>query len=100
MLAWPVFSQRGSHDMSERSRLVSSYYPKSFLKLLLLGFGVVLLPPLVAFYGATTYVDRLATQSQRAVSEAAQIARNSRILLEQTTSMERSARQYVILGDP
>jgi two-component system sensor histidine kinase GlrK len=86
--------------MSERSRPVSRYYPKSFLKLLLLGFAVVLLPTLVAFYGATTFVERLAKQSQRAVTEAAVMARAGRVLVDQTTAMERSARQYVIMRDP
>lgn len=86
--------------MSPRSRSGSRYYPKSFLKLLLLGFAVVLLPTLIAFYGATTYVERLTTQSQSAVTQAAQIARASRVLVDQATAMERSARQYVILGDP
>lgn len=86
--------------MNRPARPASRYYPKSFLKLLLLGFFLVLLPPLIAFYGATTYVEHLASQGQRAVYDAAQVARGSRILVEQVTAMERSARQFVILRDP
>ena len=74
-------------------------YPQSFLKLLLLGFGLVSLPLIVALLNATVYLDRLTTQSQVAVDQAAEAARGSRVLLEQVTAMERLARQYLILGD-
>ena len=74
-------------------------YPRSFLKLLLLGFGLVSLPLILALLNAAAYVDRLTTQSQAAVEQAAEAARGSRVLLEQVTAMERLARQYLILGD-
>jgi two-component system, NtrC family, sensor histidine kinase GlrK len=74
-------------------------YPKSFLKLLLLGFGLVSLPLALALLNATVYLDRLTTQSQAAVDQAAGAARGSRVLMEQVTAMERLARQYLILGD-
>jgi len=74
-------------------------YPRSFLKLLLLGFCLVSLPLILALLNATVYVDRLATQSQAAVDQAAEAARGSRVLMEQVTAMERLARQYLILGD-
>jgi two-component system sensor histidine kinase GlrK len=74
-------------------------YPRSFLKLLLLGFGLVSLPLILALLNATAYVDRLATRSQAAVDQAAEAARGSRVLMEQVTAMERLARQYLILGD-
>jgi len=74
-------------------------YPRSFLKLLLLGFGLVCLPLILALLNATAYVDRLTTQSQAAVDQAAEAARGSRVLMEQVTAMERLARQYLILGD-
>jgi two-component system sensor histidine kinase GlrK len=75
-------------------------YPRSFLKLLLLGFALVSLPLILALLNATAYVDRLTTQSQAAVDQAAEAARGSRVLMEQVTAMERLARQYLILGDP
>ncbi len=74
-------------------------YPRSFLKLLLLGFGLVSLPLIAALLNAGAYVDRLTTQSQAAVDQAAEAARASRVLMEQVTAMERLARQYLILGD-
>ncbi len=74
-------------------------YPGSFLKLLLLGFGLVSLPLILALLNATAYEDRLTTQSQTAVEQAAEAARGSRVLMEQVTAMERLARQYLILGD-
>jgi two-component system sensor histidine kinase GlrK len=74
-------------------------YPSSVLKLLLLGFGLVSLPLILALLNAGAYVDRLATQSQAAVDQAAEAARGSRVLMEQVTAMERLARQFLILGD-
>jgi len=40
------------------------YYPRSFLRLLLVAFGTVALPLVLAFINAAIYVDRLAEQSQ------------------------------------
>lgn len=76
-----------------------SYYPASFLRLLLLAFAVVALPLVLAFVSAALYVERLAEQSQTAVGQAAQAARESRLLMEQVTALERAARQYLILND-
>ena len=74
-------------------------YPRSVLKLLLLAFGLVSLPLVLALLNAAAYVDQLTTQSQAAVAQAAEAARASRVLMEQVTAMERLARQYLILGD-
>jgi two-component system sensor histidine kinase GlrK len=76
-----------------------SYYPRSFLGLLLLAFLLVAAPLVIAFYNAAVYVEQLAGQSQTAVSQAAQASRGSRLLVEQTTALERVVRQYVILDD-
>jgi len=75
------------------------YYPRSFLGLLLLAFFLVAAPLIVAFYNAAVYVEQLAGQSQTAVSQAAQASRGSRLLVEQTTALERVVRQYLILDD-
>lgn len=75
-------------------------YPKSFLQLILLGFVLVSLPLFFAFLNAALYVDRLANQSQKAVYQAVQATQGSRIIVEQLTQMERTVRQFVILGDP
>lgn len=74
-------------------------YPRSFLRLLLLGYGLTMLPLLLAFGNASLYVDRLAEQSQNTLSQAVQATRSSRVLLEQLNVMERSARQYFVLED-
>jgi two-component system sensor histidine kinase GlrK len=75
------------------------YYPRSFLGLLLLAFLLVAAPLVIAFYNAAVYVEQLAGQSQTAVSQAAQASRGSRLLVEQTTALERLVRQYLILDD-
>jgi two-component system sensor histidine kinase GlrK len=80
-------------------KLANFYYPKSFLKLLLLGFVVVSAPLVVALINAAFSVQRLAGMSETAVDQAAQAARGSRLLMEQVLSMERVVRQYVILDD-
>jgi two-component system sensor histidine kinase GlrK len=80
-------------------KLANFYYPKSFLKLLLLGFVVVSAPLVVALINAALSVQRLAGMSESVVDQAAQSARGSRLLMEQVLSMERVVRQYVILDD-
>src|SRR5437867_647909 len=75
------------------------YRPKSFLKLVLIGFAVVMLPLIVAIIDATIRVDRIAEQSQRTVSRAVQVLQGSRTLAEQATAMERYIKQFQVLGD-
>ena len=74
-------------------------YPNSFLKLLLIGFMLALLPLLFAFGNAMLHVDRLAEQSRSTLTQAVQATRTSRVLIEQLNLMERSARQYFVLQD-
>lgn len=74
-------------------------YPKSFLKLLLIGFALVILPLLLAFVNANIYFDKLTKQSLFNMSQAVETIRSSRILLEELAVMERSARQYFVLHD-
>jgi two-component system sensor histidine kinase GlrK len=74
-------------------------YPRSFLKLLLVGFSLVALPLIVALITSAISVDRLANRSQTAVYQAVQATQSSRRLSEVLTAMERSARQIVILND-
>jgi two-component system sensor histidine kinase GlrK len=74
-------------------------YPKSFLKLLLIGFALAMLPLLVAFVNANIYFEKLTKQSLFNMSQAVETTRSSRILLEELAVMERSARQYFVLHD-
>ncbi|MBI1965298.1 MAG: HAMP domain-containing histidine kinase [Betaproteobacteria bacterium] len=75
------------------------YYPRSFLKLLLVGFTLVAAPLIFALINTAISVDQLANRSQRAVYQAAQATQSGRRLAELLTSLERTARQIVILGD-
>lgn len=85
--------------MKVRPAFTQRYYPRSFLRLLLIAFGAVALPLALAFVNAAVYLDRLAEQSQIAVAKAAQAARASRIMVEQVTVLERTVRQHLVLGD-
>ena len=74
-------------------------YPNSFLKLLLIGFTLSIVPLLVAFVSANLYFDKLSKQSLSNLSQAVETTRSSRVLMEELTLMERSARQYSVLHD-
>ena len=74
-------------------------YPRSLLKLLLLGFALAILPLLFAFANASRQVDLLAEQSRLTLERATQATRASHVLLEQIRLMERSARQYFVFQD-
>jgi two-component system sensor histidine kinase GlrK len=76
------------------------YYPRSFLKFILLSFLLVSLPLLYALAELLLSVDRLSSQSREEVLQAAQAARTSRLLFEQATTLERIVRQQLILDDP
>jgi two-component system sensor histidine kinase GlrK len=75
------------------------YYPRSFLKFILLGFLLVSLPLVYALVELIVSLDRLQQQGQEAVQQAAQAGRASRQLFEQSTTLERVVRQYLILED-
>jgi len=75
------------------------YRPKSFLKLVLSGFVLGMLPLIVAIIDATVRVDRLAERSQRTIARAVQVLQGSRTLAEQATAMERYVKQFQVLGD-
>ena len=75
------------------------YYPRSFLKFILLGFLLVSLPLVYALVELIFSLDRLQTQGQQAVQEAAQASRAARQLSEQAATLERIVRQYLILED-
>ncbi len=75
------------------------YYPRSFLRLLLLSFAAVALPFAVAFFGATLQVEKLSAASEAAMAQAVEAAHASRMLVEEVPGLERVARQYLVLGD-
>jgi len=71
--------------------------PRSLNTLILVGFGLVALPLLVAVIWALVNLDRVAEQSEQLVSTGVTAAENSRRVNEQINSLERVARQYQIL---
>ena len=74
--------------------------PQSLNGLILVGFGLVGLPLLVAVIWALVSLDRLAEQSEQLVFTGVATAENNRLLVEQMGSLERVARQYQVLGNP
>lgn len=90
--------ERGSR-FRNRIDYVKRYRPRSILQLLLLGFGLATLPLIVALVTAALYVDRVTAQGQRTIYDATRAVRASQTLGEALTAMERSARQYNVLGD-
>ena len=71
--------------------------PRSLNGLILVGFGLVGLPLLIAVLWALFNLDRLAEQSEQLVVTGVAAAENNRLLTEQVGSLERAARQYQVL---
>lgn len=71
--------------------------PKSLHGLILVGFGLVALPLLIAVLWALVNLDRLAEQSERLVITGVSAAENNRQLSQQAASLERVARQFLVL---
>ena len=67
--------------------------------MILFGFMLVALPLLIAVVRAAIQLDDLAGQSEELVVQSGQAAQHNQILLERLDSMERNARQYLVLGD-
>jgi two-component system sensor histidine kinase GlrK len=74
-------------------------YPRSFPRLLSVGFTLIALPLIFALIGSAVTVDQIANRSQQAVYRAVLATQTGRRLAELLIAMERSARQMVILGD-
>ena len=72
--------------------------PRSLNDLILVGFGLVGLPLLVAVIWALVNLGRLAEQSEQLVFTGVAAAENNRLLVEHLGSLERVARQYQVLG--
>ena len=78
---------------------MQALYPRSFPRLLAVGFTLVALPLVFALINNAVSVDRLANRSQNAVYRAVQATQSGRRLAQQLTALERTARQMVILDD-
>jgi two-component system sensor histidine kinase GlrK len=74
--------------------------PRSLNGLILVGFGLVALPLILAVVWALVNLGRVAEQSEQLVSTGVAAAENNRRINEQLNSLERVARQYQILKNP
>src|SRR5690606_22945025 len=74
--------------------------PRSLNGLILVGFGLVALPLLVAVVWALVNLDRLAKQSEDLVVTGVATAANNRQLAQNVASLERLVRQYLLLRTP
>lgn len=75
-------------------------YPRSFLRLIVLGNVLAILPLLAAVGYASLTVDDLARHSEVTVRQASRAATLGYALQEDMTHMERILRQYEVLKDP
>ena len=74
--------------------------PRSLNGLILVGFGLVALPLLLAVIWALVNLDRVAAQSERLVATGISAAESNRRLKEQLNSLQRVALQYEVLRSP
>ncbi len=72
---------------------------KSLSHLVVAGFLLVAAPLVAVVVQVGLSVDQLSRQSKRAVLQAVDATRYSRMLVEHATAMERNARQFHVLGD-
>mgnify|MGYP001214749089 CR=1 FL=1 len=63
------------------------------------GFAVAFLPLIFVIVIATTYVDELARQSTKMVTDSVAATRDTQYILEVITDLERGARQFQVVGD-
>ena len=75
-------------------------YPRSFGRLLAIGFALVALPPMVELASNAISITQLSDRSEHAVYQAARVTQASRQLSETVTALERNARQFLILPAP
>lgn len=74
-------------------------YPRSFLRLILLGWILMALPLLFAIAFASVSLSKLSARSETAMQHASQATRLGWELEEDLVQMERILRQYEVLGD-
>ncbi len=74
--------------------------PRSIFQLVLIGFGIVTVPLLLAFVVTALFVSDLSQTGQQAIVQAARIVQESRLLVEEADAMERNGRQFLVLEDP
>ncbi len=76
-----------------------SFKPASILQLTLLGFILAAIPLALGLLNTKVQVDRLGESVQQAVKASIAAVESGRIISAQALNMERSALQYLVLGD-
>lgn len=79
---------------------VRQFYPRSLLRLILLGNVLVALPLLAAVAYVASNIEALTARSEAVTREAAMAARVGWEIPEDLGVMDRILRQYEVLGDP
>ncbi len=74
--------------------------PRSLTGLILVGFGLVALPLLIAVIWALVNLDEVLEQSEQLVYTGVEAAESTRRINENLSSLERVARQYQVLKSP
>ncbi|HEY6897491.1 MAG TPA: ATP-binding protein [Rhodocyclaceae bacterium] len=74
-------------------------YPRSFARLLSIGFALVALPLILGLIANAVAIRQLSAQSQQAVQQATEATQASRAMIEALRGLERAARQYLVLQD-
>lgn len=88
------------NETSARRRLLGVLLrPRSINGLVLASFAVVATPLMVAIVASVIYVNQLNAQSERLVMQGVAVTRDSKRLNSLLIGMERSARQYRVLGN-
>jgi two-component system, NtrC family, sensor histidine kinase GlrK len=77
-----------------------NFYPRSLLRLILVGWVLMALPLLVAIAFAALGYAQLATHSEAAMQQVSQATRLGWVIEEDLVHMERILRQYQVLRDP
>lgn len=75
------------------------YRPRSIVRLILIGFAVVMAPLIAAVITAVIQVDRLAQESSASLIEGEIATQQSRSLVEQLIEMQRALTQFQITKD-
>ena len=76
------------------------FKPKSVLQLVVLGFVFVLAPVMFTVFKASMSLDGIADQNQANLNRAVMVTRTSQEAVNLTRDLERSLRQYQLLGKP
>ncbi|OHV13886.1 HAMP domain-containing sensor histidine kinase [Kushneria phosphatilytica] len=81
------------------SRVSRRWRPRSLLQLVIVAFFMVMLPIAVLIFQAGQGLSELSRLSEVSARQSVDITRRARMLSSLATELERSARQYAVVGD-